>query len=377
MKYSILIGCIAFLLNSCFTIDKPKIAFPEEDISKRLHFVGSCSIPYDFRIKDTWVGGLSGIDYDKTNGKYYAISDDRSNHNPARFYELEFDFTGKFNVKVTDIHYFKTIKDQYYPNARQNPHFTPDFESIRCYGRDKMLWTTEGERRIVADKTKNVFINPMIYIGDKFGRTIDSIVCPIQFYSSAKEFGIRKNAGFEAMDIIPQDNLLVVTSEVGLVQDKTPTSQKDFVRIVYYDTKTKKILHQYACQLGEGDYSAEPFSFNGISELLCLDQNNILLLERAYSPSWKDNKIKLYHVTFNTATDVKDWQSLNEKEFKPATKKLVLDFATLGITLDNLEGISFGKTLPNGNRTLIVMSDNNFSKEQKTQFLLFELKMKN
>ena len=45
----------------------------------------------------------------------------------------------------------------------------------------------------------------------------------------------------------------------------------------------------------------------------------------------------------------------------------------LKMHIDNIEGVSFGPKLPNGNSTLIFVSDNNFSKEQVTQLLLFEI----
>ncbi|GGE07536.1 hypothetical protein GCM10008012_58070 [Rhizobium anhuiense] len=36
-------------------------------------------------------GGISGLDFDAANGHYIAISDDRSERGPARFYELDVD----------------------------------------------------------------------------------------------------------------------------------------------------------------------------------------------------------------------------------------------------------------------------------------------
>ena len=46
---------------------------------------------------------------------------------------------------------------------------------------------------------------------------------------------------------------------------------------------------------------------------------------------------------------------------------------SLGFYIDNIEGVTFGPTLPNGNKTLIFVSDNNFLPIEKTQFLLFEI----
>ena len=45
----------------------------------------------------------------------------------------------------------------------------------------------------------------------------------------------------------------------------------------------------------------------------------------------------------------------------------------LGIYTDNIEGVTFGPTLPNGHKTLLFVSDNNFTAIEKTQLLLFEV----
>lgn len=41
--------------------------------------------------------------------------------------------------------------------------------------------------------------------------------------------------------------------------------------------------------------------------------------------------------------------------------------------LDNIEGITWGPTLASGNRTLVLVSDNNFSGTQFTQFVALEV----
>jgi hypothetical protein len=51
----------------------------------------------------------------------------------------------------------------------------------------------------------------------------------------------------------------------------------------------------------------------------------------------------------------------------------VLDLSTLGIYLDNLEGMALGPRLPDGTQSLLLVSDDNFSNSQLTQFLLFRL----
>jgi hypothetical protein len=50
-----------------------------------------------------------------------------------------------------------------------------------------------------------------------------------------------------------------------------------------------------------------------------------------------------------------------------------LGLDALGIPLDNVEGMTLGPELPDGRRSLILVSDNNFAPSQFTQFLLFAL----
>jgi hypothetical protein len=57
----------------------------------------------------------------------------------------------------------------------------------------------------------------------------------------------------------------------------------------------------------------------------------------------------------------------------PIKKKLLLDLADLGLTIDNVEGMALGPVLPDGSQSFWVISDDNFSKDQVTQFLLFRL----
>ena len=54
-------------------------------------------------------------------------------------------------------------------------------------------------------------------------------------------------------------------------------------------------------------------------------------------------------------------------------KTLLLDLRTLGIPLDNVEGMTLGPRLPDGRQSLVLVSDNNFAAAQFTQFLLFAL----
>jgi predicted extracellular nuclease len=58
---------------------------------------------------------------------------------------------------------------------------------------------------------------------------------------------------------------------------------------------------------------------------------------------------------------------------RPLPKRLLLDFARLGVPLDNVEGMAFGPPLADGRQSLVMVSDDNFAAHQRTQVLAFAL----
>jgi hypothetical protein len=119
------------------------------------------------------------------------------------------------------------------------------------------------------------------------------------------------------------------------------------------------------------------FSVNGLVELLPLNNEFLIAMERSFSVGvpGTGNSIKLYRVALPGATDVNGVERLagSLDRIRPAQKTLLLDLDTLGIPLDNIEGMTLGPLLPDGRRALVLVSDNNFAPLQFTQFLLFAL----
>jgi hypothetical protein len=127
------------------------------------------------------------------------------------------------------------------------------------------------------------------------------------------------------------------------------------------------------------------FNTNGLVELLALDnRGTFLALERSFSAGapGTGNTIKLYEVKLNGASDISDINSLNAININtviPVEKRLVLNFDSLGLPtgLDNVEGMTLGPVLPNGQQSLVLVSDNNFSATQFTQILALGLDLEN
>ena len=102
-------------------------------------------------------------------------------------------------------------------------------------------------------------------------------------------------------------------------------------------------------------------------------KNQLLVLERSYSTGTQACTIKVFLCDFKDATDVKNYDTLQNQTINLSSKKLLLNMNDLGIYTDNIEGLTFGPQLANGNRSLLFVSDNNFSSTQKTQVFLFEV----
>lgn len=118
---------------------------------------------------------------------------------------------------------------------------------------------------------------------------------------------------------------------------------------------------------------ADEFATNGLVDLLSLSGDSYIAVERAFTVG-VGNDVKLYVTTTHGATNVHDMKSIEGKNIKPMSKHLLLDLVTVGITLDNIESVTFGPELEDGSKTLILVSDNNFNPDgQFTQFLAFRM----
>jgi hypothetical protein len=116
------------------------------------------------------------------------------------------------------------------------------------------------------------------------------------------------------------------------------------------------------------------YKINGVPDILSTGENKLLVIERSYSSGRLACTVKLFNSDLSKASDIRHNPSLlNNKDFIAADKKLLLNMDELGIYVDNIEGVTFGPLLPNGNKTLLLVADNNFNPIQKSQVLLFEI----
>src|SRR6185369_4371135 len=185
-----------------------------------LKFIGEYAIPFNLKFKETTVGGLSGIDYDKKNDLYYFICDDRSAINPARFYSAKIKITEKGidTVVFRDAKFFLQQNGETYPSAKQDLSHTIDPESLRFNPTTKqIIWTSEGER--IVKSSPPVLINPSINISDLDGKFVDTFPIPSILSMQATESGPHQNGGFEGIAIDPDLKTIYAAMEEPLYED--------------------------------------------------------------------------------------------------------------------------------------------------------------
>ncbi|HEU4473064.1 MAG TPA: esterase-like activity of phytase family protein, partial [Flavisolibacter sp.] len=190
----------------------------------------------------------------------------------------------------------------------------------------------------------------------------------------------RQNGTFEGLSFSPDFRRLYVSMEEPLFEDGFKAGTGDssaFIRILAYETESRRAVHEYAYRIEPVAVIPDPptgFRVNGVVDILFLNEKKLLVLERSYSTGYRSSTIRLFMADLSKATDVSGLSSLaRHKDFTPVSKQLLLSLNDFGMEIDNVEGMCLGPRMPNGNRTLIMVSDNNFSEEQATQFFLFEL----
>ena len=338
-------------------------------------FLGEVTFPTGTMFNDTEVGGLSGIVYDSRTGLYYALADDRSEINDARYYTLAIDVSDG-SLDDGDVTFVRvtTILDE---NGDPFATGSLDPEGLALTAQGTLIISSEG------DAGESPPINPFIKRFARSGWQNGDIGIPDIFIpNDGNTVGIRDNLAFESLTITPNQQYLVTATENALAQDgpATDVGQESWSRILVYDWRTRQPVHQFVYVVGEVPEAPDPpdaFRTNGLVDLLPLDNSgNFLAMERAFSVG-QGNTVGVFEVGVAGATDVSGYDDLFDEStgtgvaFTPVSKDLVFDVeADFGVAPDNIEGMTFGPMLPDGRQLLILVSDNNFNPaNQLTQFI--------
>ncbi|MBA3278609.1 MAG: esterase-like activity of phytase family protein [Geodermatophilaceae bacterium] len=332
-------------------------------------FLGEDILPTGLIFEGTEVGGLSGLTYDAVRDVYYAISDDRSHIDPARFYTLRIDLAdGSLDDEDVSVVGVTTLRD---PRGRAFAPSSLDPESIALTEERTLVITSEGDASLLID--------PFVREFGLSGRQLANLPVP-GYYDPAPDgtSGVRTNLGFESGGFTPDGDYFFTGTENALAQDG-PTATLTTAspsRLLRYDSagRLDREFVYVVEPVQEAPTPSDAFAINGLVDLLPLTPTRLIAMERSFSVG-AGNDVRLYFVDTARATNVRGRAALPADllALRPVDKFLLFDLDALGVTLDNLEGLTFGPRQPDGSQTVLIVSDNNFSPTQFTQFLAFTI----
>ena len=340
----------------------------------RLRLLAHGSLPGGTQVKGTLVGGLSGLACDPASQLWYALSDDRSRHAPARCYVLRLPppVAGQpLLPEWVDVITLRRADGQ--PFARQQ--VDPEALALRPGmdgGPPTLLWASEGHvRRRVP---------PALYESALDGRLLRELPLPAHLRETGRaRRGPRDNETLEGLSLTPDGRHAWAAMEGALAQDRpaaTPGRPPGPCRITRFDLASGRADRQVA-------YLPEPEPFgpamphgvvdSGVADILMLDERRLWVLERAWSLA-TGVSVRLYEAELDGASDTLRSEALRPGRYRPAPKRLLLDFRHSGLPhIDNFEAMAWGPPTPDGRRTLVLCTDDNFNPLQVTQFVAFEV----
>ncbi|BAH53331.1 esterase-like activity of phytase family protein [Rhodococcus opacus] len=315
-------------------------------------YVNSVGMPDTERYAGEVIGGLSGIDYDPARDRYVVISDNRGEQGPVRLYTLALPIEGgAASGPVFDG--MTVLRD-----ADGNPYApgASDTESVRWNpGTGGYLYASEGAARagvggfIREASADGAFLRDL---------PLPEAYRPVLGADGVIVSGIRDNLGFESMTVSPNGAVVSAMTENALAQDGPAANSQGPT-----PARLLRLDRAGGAAVGEWQYPADAVptgaipEATGVSEILAVDDRSYLVLERTMIPG-SGFTGKLYLAGIDGGGDGR------------MSKQLVFDFADVMQDSDCVEGITWGPALPDGSRSLVVATDNNFGRAGKTTFHL-------
>jgi hypothetical protein len=348
--------------------------------------------------REGWFGSLSGLARDARSGRYLAVIDDRD---PSRVAWLEITVReGRLAVvpgEVVPIHPGAGIDAETVSGA--------DLEAIVALPDGTWMASEEGHRltgvrgprgEVVPARSGSGRLDwpPMLLALDATFSVTRLFPWPERFALGPN--GVRENQGFEGLALTP-DGRLIAGLEQPLLSDMPAVRRNGrlfgggrggpsrLVELVAegggWRTRREWVYELDATTARAGERTCDDGE-SGLTELLAIDNSRLFALERGClsGPHGVRNTARLYLADTRDAGDVSPIGGASVASARPVAKILLVDFDTLIrdwppelANLDNFEALAFGPRLPDGPRTLIVMSDDNFRPTQHTVFAWFQI----
>ena len=333
------IGChepIAEAPASQVPAPKPLQETPASHVA--LSYVADLDMARGLEVEGHAFGGISGLAY-LPGGPLIALSDAHLARGPSRMFRVD--------ISVAPL--------SLTPRAAVllGGPFASSFEDPEAIARlpsGELLIASEG------DLKKDPKLWPSVQRMTVQGAHVSALPLPDAYVKRAKF-----NKAFEGFTVAPSGRRAVLTTEHPFEGDDAHEMLL-FDEQLRVDGRLRYRIDPLPADSRPGEVTASTI---GISELCLIDDDRLLVLERAgvAVEGVFVNHVRIYLVRLSQPA---------------APKKLAADldsFTTRMTTksLDNFEAMTLGPTLPDGRRSLLLASDDNFKATQRTVFLLLAI----
>lgn len=366
-------------INTTQFIESPP---PRQNFS--ISFINAQTLPPDAHIQDIPIGGLSALSYDPERKLFFALSDDKGQRYPSRFYEIELlsENPNKYNLEFKK--HIPLLNENNQPMQRIDP------EGIVFLDNNTIFISSEGAQ------TSTLTIPPALFTYNIDGQlqSEKSLEGGMFWdYNQVGSYGVKENKGFEALTVDTDNNQLWMATEKSLHQDDPIESEnsnpqeitnREYIRFNQIDLNTMRIRAQYIYPIQSYIEQDTLSGNNGVTDFLSLGDSRFIVLERAYlrqpnaptNVKQNANLVRLFLADCSQANNVAGYQALQGNQFVMCGKSQIIGDLSNFINgyVDNIEGIAKVPETPPGQFVLVLVSDNNFSPEQQNQFLFFRYK---
>lgn len=342
----------------------------------RLEYVGEASIATGTKFNNATIGGLSGVAWSQE--ALFALSDDKGRAGEPRFFEFALHI--KKNVIELNPKAVRFISGL---PMEGNRKVGLDPEGLVRLPNGDFLISSEGNN---DSKPREM---PRIFRVTSEGVWRADLPIPEKYLpevTGQQKKGIQNNAAFEGLTEFGNGRFVFTCTESALTQDFIVGEEDkgDWIRILKYEDQGQKGYVPVA----EFAYRVDSFRdsqkgkevFRGVSEILALSDTKLIVLERGvrlFSKNLWAQTVGLYLVDLAKGSDVLPSNKLGDGKFTGVEKLKLIDFE-LDLskergtkTVQNFEALAWGPKLADGRRSLLVMGDNNFSKNEITELVVF------
>lgn len=357
---------MGFVMSAACGAKAPLSTF--ERRSPLLTWVGEFTRPSGTQYQDladsARFGSISGLAPDERSQQWVAVIDDREDSRLA-WLTVSYDARGVAitPLRMTFLKPGAGVADRV---ARQ-----ADLEAIVALADGSFLVSEEGHLR------DGEVWQPALLRVDRDGLVSAVTDFPPEFHITGDgKTGLRDNQGFESLAVTPSGRV-IAGLEQPLLQDGAVTFERGGAgRLIEFTPSGSSFRagKQWRYMISptprvEGYAEICADGENGLSDLLALGETRLIALERAclHDPASDRyaNTVQLFIVDL-VGQEAKKRDLLN---FDAMADRLSPALARL----ENFEAITFGPVI-NGVPTLMVASDDNFRKTQKTSFILIGMR---